>query len=170
MFRKGEKRKSKRGARASCPPCSASPLDISSSFSTPLPLRVFALPPQIARRTHLKTRHLTRRPAISNPKSTPCYPKSTLDLGLEPLIWGKNTLKTLRLSCRRHHFSPITAREWSCQNQIKTETNQKMRLGIEALRKATEGYGSPLGGRYRDHLWKTPSLCALCGSVAKTSA
>jgi hypothetical protein len=61
-----------------------------------------------------------------NPKSTMRYPKSTVDLGLEPLIWGKNTLQTPPLPCRRHPFRPITTREWKHVSQNQTKPDQKM--------------------------------------------
>ena len=65
-------------------------------------------------------------PPNSNPKSTPGYRKSTVDLGLEPLIWGKNGLQTLSLPACRHSFCPIKTREWNRANQKPTETGQKI--------------------------------------------
>jgi hypothetical protein len=61
-----------------------------------------------------------------NPKSTPDYRKSTVDLREELLIWGKNSLQTLSLPDDWHSFSPITTREWSRANQKPTEAGQKI--------------------------------------------
>ena len=45
------------------------------------------------------------------PKSTPPNPKSTVDLGLEPLIWVENTLLTPDSSGQKHSICPITTRQ-----------------------------------------------------------
>lgn len=58
-------------------------------------------------------------------KSILAHPKSTVDLGLEPLIWGKNTLlKDFSLD-HQHLFCPIMTRQWDYQNQKQTDSNQK---------------------------------------------
>ena len=64
-------------------------------------------------------------PAISNPKSTPTYRKSTGDLRLEPLIWGENGLPTSFLPACRRSFCPITTRERNRAGQKPTEIGQK---------------------------------------------
>jgi hypothetical protein len=63
--------------------------------------------------------HLTTaRPANSQSKST-------IDLELEPLIWGKNGLPTPFLPGYRHSFGPImTGKLWNT-GQIQTNTGQK---------------------------------------------
>jgi len=65
-------------------------------------------------------------PPNPNPKSTAGYPKSTVDLWLEPLIWGKNGLQTPSLSLFRYSFCLTMARELWKPNQMQTETGQKM--------------------------------------------
>ncbi|HTR43093.1 MAG TPA: hypothetical protein VMH87_15880 [Pseudomonadales bacterium] len=53
-------------------------------------------------------------------------PISTVDLGLEPLIWVENTLLKHPLSVQRHFICPITTQNLNRANQNQTETNQKM--------------------------------------------
>jgi hypothetical protein len=60
-----------------------------------------------------------------SPKSTLGHRKSTLDSGLEPLIWGKNGLQTPFLPACRPYFSPIITRKSSNANQMQIETGQK---------------------------------------------
>ncbi|HTR43406.1 MAG TPA: hypothetical protein VMH87_17475 [Pseudomonadales bacterium] len=53
-------------------------------------------------------------------------PKSTVDLGLEPLIWGENTLLKRLFPGSQHSFHTITTRQWSHANQNQTNTNRKI--------------------------------------------
>jgi hypothetical protein len=53
-------------------------------------------------------------------------PKSTVDLGIEPLIWSKNGLQTSALARHRHSFYPIGTRELKRANQKQTDAGQKM--------------------------------------------
>jgi hypothetical protein len=64
----------------------------------------------------------------TNPKSksTVGYRKSTVDLGCEPLTWGKNGLQTPALPACRYPFRPLMTREPYRANQKQTETNQKI--------------------------------------------
>jgi hypothetical protein len=64
-------------------------------------------------------------PANPNPKSRAASPKSTVDLGLEKLIWGKNGLQTPVLVGCRQSFWPTTTRELKRANQKQTDTGQK---------------------------------------------
>jgi hypothetical protein len=64
----------------------------------------------------------TPGPANPNCKSTPAYRKSTVDLRLEPLIWGKNGLQTVPLPGWRHLLCPITAWESRRPDQNQTES------------------------------------------------
>ena len=64
-------------------------------------------------------------PANSKRKSMVAFPKSTVDLSLELLIWGKNGLQTSPLPDSRHLFRSITMRELWGAGQIQTETDQK---------------------------------------------
>jgi hypothetical protein len=70
-------------------------------------------------------RNQTHRPNNPNHKSTPCYRKSIVDLGEEPLIWGKNGLQTSAFAVGRHSFRPIMTRELKRANQKQTEAGQK---------------------------------------------
>jgi hypothetical protein len=63
-------------------------------------------------------------PANPNPKSTPGYRKSTVDLREELLIWVKNDLQTSLLPACRHSFCPMTTREWNRANKKQAEPNQ----------------------------------------------
>src|ERR1700677_4887211 len=90
--------------------------------------------------------------------------KSTVDLRLEKLIWGKTGLqKSFLLACQCS-FSPITTREAKRANQKPTETGQKANpplrplefepsLELTAWRLVTPGFDI--------------FLCALGDSVAK---
>src|SRR3984957_16132126 len=69
----------------------------------------------------------------SQPKSTSDYSKSTVDLGLEPLIWGKNGLQTSLLPGLRPSFYPIETMELWDAGQIQTDSDQK----INQLERAT---------------------------------
>jgi hypothetical protein len=60
----------------------------------------------------------------SKRKLTPRYPKLTVDLGLEPLIGGKNTLFNRLFPIQEHSICPITTRPWNISNQSKTKTRQ----------------------------------------------
>ncbi|HTR41091.1 MAG TPA: hypothetical protein VMH87_05705, partial [Pseudomonadales bacterium] len=50
--------------------------------------------------------------------------KSTVDLGLEPLIWGENTPLRVFPLYQQHSFRPITTSQWNYQNQKQTNPNQ----------------------------------------------
>jgi hypothetical protein len=52
--------------------------------------------------------------------------KSTLDLQLPPLIWGKNGLPTPHLPAGRHSFSPMTTRNFLPLDRNQTESGQKI--------------------------------------------
>jgi hypothetical protein len=58
-------------------------------------------------------------PANPKPKSTLGYPKSTVDLGLDLLIWVKNGLPTLLLPALRHSFCLITTRNYGMPAKCK---------------------------------------------------
>jgi hypothetical protein len=60
---------------------------------------------------------MTRQPTNPHPKSTPAYPKSTVDLGCELLIWGKNTTQTSLLLGLQHSFGSIMTRPIAKSNQ-----------------------------------------------------
>ena len=75
-------------------------------------------------------RSIPDRPENSNPKSTPANPKSTVDLGLEPLIWVENTLQKPLLAVWRHSNCQITTRQLNTENQKRTETNQKINRAL----------------------------------------
>jgi prephenate dehydrogenase len=64
----------------------------------------------------------------ANPKSKSTVPsrKSTVDLGCDLLICGKNGLQTLPLPGFRHAFCPIMTGEIWSAGQKPTETSQKM--------------------------------------------
>jgi hypothetical protein len=69
---------------------------------------------------------MTTNQTNSKPKSTVGSPKSTVDLGCELLIWGKNGLQTPALPVGRHSFRPITTRQMKRANQKQTDANQKI--------------------------------------------
>ena len=73
---------------------------------------------------------LTGCPENSNSKSTPANPKSTVDLGLEPLIWVENALQRTHQRHWRHSICPTTTRKLNYQNQNKTKTNQKINRAL----------------------------------------
>jgi exodeoxyribonuclease VII small subunit len=68
---------------------------------------------------------MTTNSANSNRKSTVAYPKSTVDLGLELLIWGKNGLQTSPLRDGWHSFRPIATQERERANQKPAKAGQK---------------------------------------------
>jgi hypothetical protein len=68
-------------------------------------------------------------PANSKLKSTAACPKSTVDLDLEKLIWGKNGLQAPLLPGLRHSFCPIVTGELWDTGQIQTDTGQKNKSG-----------------------------------------
>ncbi|HSY42473.1 MAG TPA: hypothetical protein VK811_01090 [Candidatus Acidoferrum sp.] len=71
---------------------------------------------------------MTPKPAHPKRKSMISRPKSTVDLGFEPLIRVENALQTPFLPDYRHSFRPITMLEWrACRpkagrNRPKTES------------------------------------------------
>jgi hypothetical protein len=65
-----------------------------------------------------------------NPKSTPPYPGSTVDLRLEPLIWVKNGLRMIRLFGGRPTFCPAMTQERKPSKQSKTVPNQKINHAV----------------------------------------
>ena len=67
----------------------------------------FFIRPENFRCPTLSPYPMITRPANSQSKSTVSYRKSTVDLGLEPLIWGENGLQTPFLLGSRHSFGPI---------------------------------------------------------------
>jgi hypothetical protein len=69
---------------------------------------------------------MTTKLANSQSKSTAACPKSTVDLGIEKLIWSKNGLPLPLLPGLRPSFPSITTREWKHANRIQTDTGQKM--------------------------------------------
>ena len=79
-------------------------------------------------------------PVNPNPKSTPRYRKSTVDLRSEPLIWGKNGLQTPLLPGFRRSFCPIKTRKWKRANQKPTETGQKINRPTVDLGCAVAGH------------------------------
>jgi hypothetical protein len=91
---------------------------------------------------------MTTNPPNPHRKSTAAYPKSTVDLGLEKLIWVKNSLQTPALPAYHHSLCPITTREWNLANQKPAETGQKM--------KSRHHSGRPrisICWRDKNHLW-----------------
>jgi hypothetical protein len=87
--------------------------------------------------------------ANPNPKSTAGSPKSTVDLGLEPLIWVKNGLQTPRFRDCWNSSNPITTRKLKHANQKQTDTGQKMNASALDLGYGTFFHPPPKG-------WPTP--------------
>jgi hypothetical protein len=85
----------------------------------------FSAPVSCASAVHFPRPMTTNQPN-PKPKSTPSYPKSTVDLREELLIWGKNGLQTHPLPGGPHSFCPTMTREWKRANQKQTDANQKM--------------------------------------------
>jgi hypothetical protein len=81
---------------------------------------------------------MTRQPTNPRPKSTPAYPKSTVDLGCELLIWGKNTAQTGLLLGLQYSFCSIITRPIAKSNQNQTETDQKINH-LAALQRVQPG-------------------------------
>jgi hypothetical protein len=94
-------------------------------FSLPRRSHVKAGPPTFCASTVHFPRLMTSNQTNSKPKSTAGCRKSTVDLGCELLIWGKNGLPTPASPARRHSFVPITTREMKSANQKQTQTGQK---------------------------------------------
>jgi hypothetical protein len=63
--------------------------------------------------------------ANSHPKSTSSCRKSTVDLRLEPLIWGENSLPTPLLPPCHHSFCLITIRQLWKAGQMQSDAGQK---------------------------------------------
>jgi hypothetical protein len=70
-------------------------------------------------------RPMTSNQTNPNRKSTVRSTKSTVDLGFELLIWGKNGLQTPASLACRHPFRPITARKRNRANQKQTNQTKK---------------------------------------------
>jgi hypothetical protein len=70
---------------------------------------------------------MTPKPANSKRESTAGYGKSTVDLGAEPLIQGKNGLPAPFLLDYRHSFSPVTTGKLWNAGQMQTDAGQKMK-------------------------------------------
>jgi hypothetical protein len=87
-------------------------------------------------------------PIDSNPKSTPAHPKSTIDLGLEPLIWVKNGLQTPLLPACRPSFRATMTRELWNAGQIQTNTGKQLNHGTLYLSDTGQAESSlaPIGG------------------------
>ena len=83
---------------------------------------------------------MTVTPANPKLKSTAASPKSTIDLGLELLIWVENGLQTPPLWAGWPSFYSITTREWERANQKPTETGQKINRPAIDLGCETRGY------------------------------
>ena len=110
--------------RAMIPPLLRERAGVRASFSQP---RHEALTNWLRNDGALSQGTLFARYSTSpNPKSTPANPESTVDLGLEPLIWVENTLLTPIFSGAQRSLCPITTRERQRKHQKKTETNQKI--------------------------------------------
>src|ERR1700677_619331 len=73
----------------------------------------------------LESFSLAKGPANSKRKSTVAYPKSTLDLREEKLIWVKKWPVHAILPGSHRLFSQITTRKWNRANQNPTESDQK---------------------------------------------
>ena len=73
---------------------------------------------------------LLRIPTPGDPsgKSTVAYPKSTLDLREEKLIWVKKWPVYAILPGSHRLFSPITTWKWKRANQNPTESDQKAKV------------------------------------------
>lgn len=117
-----------------------------SIFASDIPMTVIGtiadnllncLPSPSGRGEGVRENRLNRNSALSlqsivhyYPKSTPANPKSTVDLGLEPLIWVENASQKPLFGGRRHANCPTTARELNYQNRKHTETNQKINRAL----------------------------------------
>jgi exodeoxyribonuclease VII small subunit len=104
--------------------------------------------------------------ANPQPNSTPAYPKSTVDLPLEPLIWVDKRSANAPFAIRRHSFTPRTMRKLWNADQKQTDTGQKVNpltvdLGCATAPGCFSGRGNPL--------WTGPLFCSTIAYMASPS-
>jgi hypothetical protein len=66
------------------------------------------------------------KPANSKRKSTVAYPKSTVDLRSQPLIWIEKRSANAPFVVSRHSFSPIKTWQSKRASRLQTDTGQKL--------------------------------------------
>ena len=74
----------------------------------------------------LKSLFTNWAPASPNRESTVGFPKSTVDLRSQPLIWVEERPASAFLPGLRYSFCPITTRQWRRANRMQTDTGQNI--------------------------------------------